>query len=465
MRPLFSLLAPLVIQADGKYAFERRPRSSDWAVFRKYACRVYHISERISRAGMYSTSVFLEIATGRPLCHLFPLLRSLCIPYQAMAYSVPLLVHEGLANLTIEILTNPEHLDGQRSVVTYLPDRCPNLTRLDIRASSFIYTDIGLAAVLSALPHLIELHVTPQLLTQRAICNLALLPRLEHLNSTWEFPFEREGCTRSLFLLPYAQNGFTSLKTLALSQSFEDITSFLKLSKTKDLRRLSIDPDEWQSPEGYLHVLEAASTCCPNLETLSMVEWELREPEVISPQREPATWQLFRPLLRLSHLTSLAFMDLRMDVDALLNIAKALPSLRRLALRSTSRVDGPPLFPMSILPRLGLLCPLLELLCLYMDTSPPALGPISASTRDTPPLASLDELDVGPSSLDSPASEVVVYLSGILREDCRLNRLMDCYSDDGESKYKSWQPVIDFLPAITRVRKIEKDAAAAATSH
>lgn len=122
-----------------------------------------------------------------------------------MAYSIPLLVHEGLANLTIGFSTNPEHLDGQRSMVTYLPDRCPNLTRLDFRASSPIYTDIGLAAVLSALPRLVELHVTPQLLTQQAICNLALLPRLEYLNSTWEFPFEREGRTRPILLLPYAQ--------------------------------------------------------------------------------------------------------------------------------------------------------------------------------------------------------------------------------------------------------------------
>lgn len=381
-----------------------------------------------------------------------------------MTRVIPLLVHEGLADLTVNILTNAAELEGQRSIMTFLPVRCPNLTRLEFYVSgSNAYIDIGLAALLKALPCLTEIDLTPQLLTREAICALAHLPRLEHLKSTWEFPFEREGRTHSMILPPQAHNGFTSIKTLALSHSFEDVASLLRASQAKGLRHLSIDPDGWQSPDEYLRVLEAASTGCPSLETLSMVEWDLRETEIASPHRSIASWKLFKPLLRLPHLTSLSFMDLRLDVDALLNIAKALPSLRRLALQCTSSIDHPPTFPLSILPTLGSLCRQLKFLCLQVDTSLPtlALTPIRASTA---PLECLDELDVATSSLDSPAPEVAAYLSSLLREDCRLSRLLDTSLNDGGPKYDSWKPVIDFLPVIIRIRKLEKEAAAAAAS-
>lgn len=153
------------------------------------------------------------------------------------------------------------------------------------------------------------------------------------------------------------------------------------------------------------------------------------------------------------------------DTDALINIAKALPSLRTLALWSTSSVDAPPAFPMSILPTLGSLCYQLELLCLYMDTSPPALPPICASTGDSTPFECLDKLDVGTSSLDSPAPEVAAYLSSLLREHCQLSRVYDLCMDNGGPKHDSWQPVIDFLPVMIRVRKAEKEAAVAMASH
>lgn len=91
------------------------------------------------------------------------------------------------------------------------------------------------------------------------------------------------------FYLPKRRMGL-SISRQALSQSFEDVAFLWLSSQSTNLRHLSINPDKWPSPEKYLRVLEAASRCCPNLETLRMVGWVPRDVELVLPHRELATW-------------------------------------------------------------------------------------------------------------------------------------------------------------------------------
>lgn len=441
--------------------FEHPPRASDWTIFQQRADLVHHISESINDPAQYSESVFLDVAVGVLLGHSLPNLCSLRLP-ATMTCIIPLLVHKGLASLTVSTstLTDPKELDRCRWLMASLPTWCPNLTRLEVSVfENGAYIDIGLAAVLKDFRKLTEVHLTPQLLTEEAICVLARLPQLEHLNSTWADTSEGAQQTHLMVVPPEAHGEFKTIKTLKLSHSFEEVASFLEASHTRELRCLSIDPDGWQE-EKYHCVIEAAITCCPKLGMLSI---DLRAVDLQFPP-EPATWLLFQALPRLRNLTNLTFTDLRMDADALTNITRALPLLQKLTIASTSSIDGPPTFPMSILPTIGSFCPQLKYLCLFMDTSPSSLKLTDTSTEDTIPFKCLDKLNVGTSSLDSPAPEVALYLSSLLGEDCCLSRIRDYLLDDeGEAKYNSWQPVIDFLPVIIRIRK-EAIVAAASIS-
>lgn len=432
--------------------FEHPPLARDWTIFQQHADLVHHISESINDPAQYSESVFLDVAVGVLLGHSFPNLCSLRLP-ATMTRIIPLLVHKGLASLTVSTstLTDPKELDRCRWLMASLPTWCPNLTHLEVSVfENGAYIDIGLAAVLKDFRKLTEVHLTPQLLTEEAICVLARLPQLEHLNSTWADTSVGAQQTHLMVVPPEAHCEFKTIKTLKLSHSFEEVASFLKASHTRELRSLSIDPDGWQE-EKYHLVIEAAITCCPKLETLSI---DLRKLEIQFPPPEPATWLLFQALPRLRNLTSLTFTDLRMDADALTKITRALPFLQKLMIASTSTGVGPPTFPMSILPTIGSFCPQLKYLCLFMDTSPSSLGPTDRSTEDIIPFKCLDKLNVGTSSLDSPAPEVALYLSSLLREDCCLSRICDYPPDEkAMAKYNSWQPVIDFLPVIIRIRK------------
>ncbi|KAF7416383.1 hypothetical protein PC9H_002648 [Pleurotus ostreatus] len=439
MYPLLSLLAPLVKSKDNSSLreFERPLWSYDWTIFRKYSWRVYTIVYSSIGSELYSHSVFTEIALSKPQGDLIPNLRNLaCTPYSLCDF-IPLLLNRRLVDLTIGGTTG-KSLPKVKSLLSYLPDRSPMLSRLKLQIFDYEYTEIGLDVFLSPLSRLNELEIGPATLTPCVIRALACLPSLEHIRSTHQWD------TRTPNRLPHppvdTSERFTSLRLLEIST--DNVPLFLEPYKLNALRKLVLQPHTQQTREQHLRFFEVISACCPQLEILQLEKW--RNGSERPSKLAPAAWETFAPLRHLTRLTELCLIDLPMTTPGLLYLAENLPSLKHLDLRRSTTTDGTPAFPISVLPQLAVIRPQLTFLCLCLDTSLSAL----AMTFDNARFRCLAELNVGPSCLDSSPLEVATYLRGILPEECRLTRLWDGWSGAGEERWNSWEPVIEMLPAL-----------------
>lgn len=325
------------------------------------------------------------------------------------------------------------------------------LSRLDLRIFQHEYTEIGLDVLLTPLSRLTELEIAPALLTPRVMHTLACLPRLQHIRSTHRWPISSQN---QLSRPPVdTSERFTSLRLLEIST--DNVPPFLEIYKLNNLRKLVLEPDTQQTREQHFRFFEIISSCCPQIEILQLKFCRNgSEPEKMS----LATWESFAPLRHLTRLTDLSLIDLPMTTSALLYLAENLPSLTHLALRRSSTIDGTPAFPISVLPQLAVIRPQLVYLCLCLNTSLPA-SVVTFEYNER--FRCLAELNVGPVGLHSPAPEVATYLSGILPVGCRLTRLWDGWSDDGEERWNSWEPVISILPALMINQLTSREAGSA----
>ncbi|KAF4562469.1 hypothetical protein EYR40_004716 [Pleurotus pulmonarius] len=328
---------------------------------------------------------------------------------------------------------SPAQSHKMTSMLTHLPDRCPHLKRLTLQSSSDgTPVDIRLDDVLTFLPYLTSLRISPIILTPQLMQNIALLPRLEHLN------LSEPSYGKSLTIPSLPHNGFPSITTLMLSHPFKDVALFLESCPLRDLRNLTIIHFKTESTKLYLRVLETSISRCPKLKRMKLV----------------GKMRFEQPVLKLSHRNALSLRDISMTADAIAHIARILPSLQQLSLSHSSRSRDHPLPPISMLPTLGSMCPRLIKLRIDVDTSPGALAHITSGTLSFP---CLEELNVGYSYLDSPVTEVAAFLSGILRDGCCLLRARLNAEHD---IYESWQQVVDLLPVLIRIRNAGRDAAA-----
>ncbi|KAL4250851.1 F-box domain-containing protein [Pleurotus pulmonarius] len=446
MHPLLSLLAPLV-EKDMFHTFERPIWSSDWTIFRKYSWRVHNILFPIVGSTLYHHSVFTEIALTKPHGDLIPNLRNLvCQPYSLCDF-IPLLLNQRLVDLVITGIAGTS-LSKAKSLLSYLPERCPTLRRLDLRIFEHDYTEIGLEVLLTPLSSLTELKIAPATLTPLVMHALACLPSLEHIRSTHRWP------TRNPNRLPRppvdTAERFTSLRLLEIST--DNIPPFLEPYRLNNLRKLVLEADTQQTREQHLRFFEIISKSCPRLETLHLGNRSHDRPSELP----LATWETFAPLRRLPRLADLSLVDLPMSTPTLLYVAENLPSLTRLDLRRSSTIDGTPAFPISVLPQLAVIRPQFVFLGLCMDTSVPSPA---VAFEENEQFRHLAELNVGPSRLDSPVPDVATYLSGILPEGCQLSRLFDGWSGDEGESWESWVPVIEMVSALNLDKKVSCQAA------
>ncbi|KAL4260307.1 F-box domain-containing protein [Pleurotus pulmonarius] len=444
--PLLTLLAPMV-KKDIKYEFERPLWSHDWTVFQKYSWRVHRISFPSIGSTLYHHSIFTEIALTKPHGDLIPNLQNLvCQPYSLCDF-IPLLLNRRLADLTITGISGTS-LTKVKSLLSYLPERCPTLRRLDLRIFEYDYTEIGLEVLLAPLSSLTKLEIAPATLTPLVMHALSCLPRLEHVQSTHRWP------TRNPNRLPRppvdTSERFTSLRLLEIST--DNVPPFLETYRLDNLRKLVLEADTQQTREQHLRFFEIISHSCPQLETLHLGNSSHDRPSELP----LATWETFAPLRRLPRLADLSLVDLPMSTPTLLYLAENLPSLTRLDLRRSSTIDGTPAFPISVLPQLAVIRPQLVFLGLCMDTSVPAPA---VAFEENERFRYLAELNVGPSRLDSPVLDVATYLSGILPEGCQLSRLFDGWSGDEGESWESWEPVIEMVSALNLDKKVSCQAA------
>lgn len=337
--PYDQLLRDLLTPLETQQEFERPLWSHDWTIFRKYSWRVHRISFLYIETKLYCHSVFTEIALTKPQGDLIPNVRNLvCQPYSLCDF-IPLLLNGRLADLTIAGITGTS-LSKAKSLLSYLPGRCPTLRHLDLRIFEYDYTEIGLEVLLTPLSSLTELEIAPATLTPSVMHALACLPRLEQIRSTHRWP------TRNPNRLPRPPvdtgERFTSLRLLEIST--DNVPPFLETYRLDNLCKLVLEANIQQTQEEHLRFFEIISQSCPQLETLHLGNRSHDRPSELP----LAAWETFAPLRRLPRLADLSLIDLPMSTSALLYLAENLPSLTRLDLRRSSTIDGTPAFPISL---------------------------------------------------------------------------------------------------------------------
>ncbi|KAF4591278.1 hypothetical protein EYR40_009881 [Pleurotus pulmonarius] len=439
---------------DASQGFDRHIRPSDWITFQKYSWRVHEICVDFEGTD-YAASAFIDIASSRPVADLLPNLRRLTYHDGGSSFQfLPLLIPATLTHIALTLAASSEaDLTICKDVISYLPEKAPNLQSLDISIPTDFDAvsdpDLGVEILLPALPHLKNV-VLPSCFLPSCLRPLAHLPALETviLDSIHRQTLDIEGLR--------FHDAFPSLTRLAITwYSFKEVAALLHTCTPNSLRKLSVSSSKMEHISAFSHLFDVACSVCPDLQTISL-DGKWRKNSATPQQAAPDDF--FRILHRRPNLTSLILSDtppLFLDIKTLSDLLIGLPLLRVLCLGEFPAHS--PTLPLSSLSKLAPLCPHMEHLELYMDTrSVP--DTTSTGPNDTECFKRLKSLNVGASPLGSPAIEVTSFLSSILPEGCRLSRSYDdaIPIEHRISKYDTWKPVVDFLPMMIRMRKAEK---------
>ncbi|KAF4591283.1 hypothetical protein EYR40_009886 [Pleurotus pulmonarius] len=429
LAPLLGLLAPLkLVDNKNLFKFARHIRPGDWAIFHKYSWRVHTIDAN-EKSADFDTSVFIDIAISRPTSDFLPNLSRLAYPDDLSSFQfIPLFMSPSLIHLNLSLMSDETYEAICEEILSYVPEKAPNLEHIVLQASSAVDTEtvdsLRLDILFSSLSRLKTVVIAPTFFVPSAIHGLGHLQGLRSLT----IPFDGNNPPKPLNLTT-PSNTFSSLTNFLTEwNSFHDIISFLDVYNPPALRSLSVASHEAEVAEMFARLLEVTLSGRPYLEEISLSA--LRCNTVIS---EPSvSADFFHVLHGGTNLTSLVLCDtppLSLSIRTVCDLLKALPSLQKL--RLLEYPTAPPTFPLSGLSELAPLCPRLEELALYMETS---------QVQGV----------VGTSPLDSPALEVTAFLSSILPKWCCLARGWDHHLpiDERQAKYDAWKSVVDSLSTM-----------------
>ncbi|KAL4261195.1 F-box domain-containing protein [Pleurotus pulmonarius] len=446
LAPLLGLLAPLKLVDKKIYKFDRHTRPGDWAIFHKYSWRVHTIDANEQSAD-FDTSVFVDIAVSRPASDFLPNLSRLAYPDDLSSFQfIPLFMSPSLVHLNLSLMSDETYEAICEEILSYVPEKAPNLEHIVLQASSAVDTEtvdsLRLDVLFSSLSRLKTVVIAPTFFVPSAIHGLGHLQGLRSLT----IPFDGNNPPKPLNLTT-PSNTFSSLTNFLTEwNSFHDIISFLDVYNPPALRSLSVASHEAEVAEMFARLLEVTLSGRPYLEEISLSA--LRCNTVIS---EPSvSADFFHVLHGGTNLTSLVLCDtppLSLSIRTVCDLLKALPSLQKL--RLLEYPTAPPTFPLSGLSELAPLCPRLEELALYMETS--QVQGVSVPHRNASEcFQRLRCLSVGTSPLDSPALEVTAFLSSILPKWCCLARGWDHHLpiDERQAKYDAWKSVVDSLSTM-----------------
>lgn len=399
----------------------------------------------------FCDSVFTYIASSRPVIELLPNLRQLNYINGPETF-LPVFVHSKLTQLQLSIDFLDWERRGTRWLISYLPDRAPNLEclRLDATRSADAPPELGLDTVIGCLPRLRKLFTSSSLLTPSLLHALSLLPSLKSLHV--KFPLSVDIRPTNVAVPSFARgDGFPALSTLELeSYSFEIITPILELYRLDHLVNLSVDSFARESEEEYVNVFSIVSTYCPILQSLELESLPQATKQPINPT------SFFQPLCRCSSLTALTLRNpvpLCLGTNTLIVIVTSLPFLHTLCLEEQSTV--PPTLPLSSLVELAPICPRLKKLTLYMDTF--LCPPCTTGEHLFEPFKSLEILNVGTSPFRSSMKAVTAIFIRILPRGCSLRYAFDYDEDDelASAKSERWFRASEILSCATNISSVE----------
>ncbi|KAF4589956.1 hypothetical protein EYR40_009657 [Pleurotus pulmonarius] len=305
-------------------------------------------------------------------------------------------------------------------MLTYLPERTPNLEQLDlgVKTTSNMSISCEWHEVLPRLCQLKTLRISIFLFdaNPHALYALSQLPKLESLctycldDGRWkELPSDHVARDP----MPSSNGGFRSLKSLKLLSPFKYASSMIEGYGLADLRFCKILSRTQENDHDFVRIFEAVAANPPKLRT--SVLNSIRS----DPQPQGSTIGLLQPITHCYSLTELylqAAFPLNLNTESVTTFLKALPALQTLVLYEVPAVAGPPTLSLAALAAFVPLCPHMTTISLYADTQDHT--PIIGGNK---PFPALRYLDIGLSPLNSPTAEVAAFLSGILPEGCKLD--------------------------------------------
>ncbi|KAJ8517122.1 hypothetical protein ONZ45_g5649 [Pleurotus djamor] len=441
---LFRLLAPISLDKTSRqHSFSRLIGFEGWSQFQKYHYRVRALS---CTGTLLSPSVYATTGLSLPFCRpLLPNLTSLiCTPDRVL---IQVLASPFVTHFHLRVEGQPIFEQEYEIMLQYLPICFPNLERLSLLDSPTKQSirDL-LIEVFPALPRLVDISISAELLTPDVFMILSQLPLLRSLDGDYGiFATSNEPIPShepSLEMFP-------ALEYLQLETRLGLVNSLLKLwtSPALSLQVLTLVECETVLPKNCAVLVEWIASKAPLLEELS-IGYEAEDEEDIEDRDidriQPLPFSIFEPLSSCKYLTSLTItypIPLELDEAQLVAFATALPDLRHLKIGKTQR-PAPVLSPflgLSILSSLAPVCNSLESLsvCLYFDTVTTFLG-----DAPTPivPFKSLTNFDVGRSIIHNRVP-VALFLSRILPDSCALSFSPGSGADD-EDRVRGWEQVV-----------------------
>ncbi|KAF4587092.1 hypothetical protein EYR40_011113 [Pleurotus pulmonarius] len=422
--PLLKLLAPMSSQyEDGtrRFKYDGQILPSSWEAFQRYSPLVRDIYRHplgymTYESNSFTESVFVDVLTTNPYPtnELIPNLQFL--EYCGGGIHVqflPLFLNKSLNSLELclydtgDVAWDPQLATFKRTLLS-IPHKSPNLRRLTV--TSYDRTNVAdeLTEVFLGLPQLETLTLSVPLLPASTTDALARLPSLETLRL--DGPHMQFGSG-----LPM-DDGFQSLATFSAYEiKFDDVVSFLKAYKPRNLRALHLSTFGAKEPHGaYCRLIAAVTSSCPLIEDISTVVLPLTRDSYLEPAELSS--HPFLPLTRrpfsIKSLTMRFPPPLNLSVELMKDLLTNLPLLVTLELEESR---GPPTLPLVALAEFAPLCPHMEHLALYTDTTlPPFSAPPAARFRY------LRILDLGRSPLRSAPADVAAFLRVVLPETCVL---------------------------------------------
>lgn len=211
-------------------------------------------------------------------------------------------------------------------------------------------------------------------------------------------------------------DSFQSLATFSAYEiKFDDVVSFLRAYKPRNLRALHLSTFGGKEPHtAYRRLIAAVTSACLLIEDINTSVLPLTRDAYLEPAELSS--HPFLPLTRRPfNITSLTMRfppPLNLCIELMKDLLTNLPLLLTLELEEST---GPATLPLVALAEFAPLCPRMEHLMLYMDTTlPPFWAPPTARFR------CLRALDVGCSPLRSQPVDVAAFLRMVLPETCVL---------------------------------------------
>lgn len=369
--------------------FTTKPSVAQWNHFEKYSQRVRSLRYP---GNMLGTRAFDLIAKTRTRLTVFPNLRTLNWDDGMSFDQCVIFMHNKITTMSATFDDEKELEIARTSLMDIT--RMPKITRFTLEMFYPMNTIEPIAApLLSSMSNLEGLEILPFHFISGIAKPVSLLQHLRVVEFQWVHLDESTVEKSVSGDLNFEPGAFPRLEELSFCASFSDAIRFIVTPNgPKNLKKLSINSQDLESPMAYRALIAAIATTYESLTFLTLscfCSWEIwcELPIEHQPTYEPFAIDILKPLFRLHGLLYLKVTywgSLGLCDKDLEEIAIAFPSIETLDLNPL------PMFPrtsdltLSSILRFADHCPRLQELSFLIDTSHTTIPELQAAFQRAP---------------------------------------------------------------------------------